>query len=267
MISSFVKTFENQEDSPNIHNCTRNENEDVTLFQTKELDLEECNSQRQQYGSAYISMADVLRKDSDPSSSEETVNTSLAWAWSLGSGNENDDNENSETEKEKFFQKNTKKEEFAIKNYSSINFQQFLHPKLALSLFIWSVTYIFMGVFGGSVAFYHFPRVFPESYEPVPLPDFGYDLIPYFCPLWNNGHSNLQSVILLFFYMIVFAGALRHQGNKGRIIVQQLLHLNTLIFLARTTTVGVTGLPQPNPRCRKFDFFFSFLLFFYLSLS
>ena len=33
------------------------------------------------------------------------------------------------------------------------------------------------------------------------------------------------------------------------IILQHLLHLNSLIFITRTSTVGLTGLPQPNPKC------------------
>ena len=38
-------------------------------------------------------------------------------------------------------------------------------------------------------------------------------------------------------------------GGDGRLILQHLFHLNCLVFLSRTTTVGLTGLPQPNPKC------------------
>jgi hypothetical protein len=38
-------------------------------------------------------------------------------------------------------------------------------------------------------------------------------------------------------------------GGDGRLILQHLCHLNSLIFLTRTSTVGLTGLPQPNPKC------------------
>ena len=58
----------------------------------------------------------------------------------------------------------------------TMDFKQFLHPKLALSFVIWLVSYNFMGVFGGSVAYYHFPRVDVRD-APTTLPDFGYDLI------------------------------------------------------------------------------------------
>jgi len=133
---------------------------------------------------------------------------------------------------------------------TSMDLKQFIHPKLAISFIIWNICYIIMGVFGGSVAFYHFPRVYPKSYIPVPLPDFGYDIIPYWCPLYNHGSLNLQSTILLFFYTLLFVGATYKRNGKGRLIVQQLLHLNSIIFLIRTCTVGITGLPQPNPRCQ-----------------
>ena len=38
-------------------------------------------------------------------------------------------------------------------------------------------------------------------------------------------------------------------GGDGRLILQHLCHLSSMIFLTRTTTVGLTGLPQPNPKC------------------
>jgi len=124
---------------------------------------------------------------------------------------------------------------------------QFCHFKLLISFSIWLTSYVMMGVFGGAVAFYHFPRVFPRQPRPDPLPDFGYDIVPYFCP--SAGISNPQSIILLLFYLFVFLGACNKPAPQGRLAVQQLLHLNTLVFLMRTTTVGLTGLPQPNPRC------------------
>jgi len=110
-----------------------------------------------------------------------------------------------------------------------------------------------MGVFGGSVAYYHFPRVAPTRDTPMPLPDFGYDLIPYWCPMLNDD-TNMQSVILLFLYVWVLIGAFFKQNNQGRLLLQQLFHLNAIIFLIRTTSVGVTGLPQPNPRCEPIQY-------------
>lgn len=132
----------------------------------------------------------------------------------------------------------------------SIDIQQFLHPKLVLSMLIWILVYTIMGVLGGSVAQYHFPRVFPgTNYPEKPLPDFGHDLVPYFCfTLWGK---NPQTVVLLLFYAICVVGALCTPRNKGRIMVQQFLHLHVIMFLMRTTTVSITGLPTPNPNCIK----------------
>jgi len=122
---------------------------------------------------------------------------------------------------------------------------QFVSVKLFLSVILWFVAYSIMGL-AGSVAFYHFPRLPDSLNAPLALPDFGYDLIPYWCPMIDN-KINVQSSILLLFYILIIIGAVFH--TKGRLVMQQLLHLNIAIFLTRTTTVFVTGLPQPNPRC------------------
>jgi len=134
------------------------------------------------------------------------------------------------------------------KYLTSIDFQQFLHPKFFISLLIWLFSYFMNAVVGGSLAFYHFPRVFPKTNLPEQLPDYGYDLIPYFCPTFLC--RNPQTIILSIFYIAVLFGAIK-TPIKGRIIVQQMFHINSLAFLARTTTVGLTGLPQPNPLCVK----------------
>ena len=75
-------------------------------------------------------------------------------------------------------------------------------------------------------------------------------------------HGNVQSVVLFFLYSITISGVIlrwkpRYHprtnlivwGGDGRLILQQLCHLNCLIFLTRTSTVGLTGMPQPNPKC------------------
>ena len=128
-----------------------------------------------------------------------------------------------------------------------IELKQFIHPKLAISFAIWLISYAIMGIFGGSVAFYMFPRVDPSIDTPQPLPDIGYNFIPYFCPLVMG--ENIQSIILLLCYVWITIGALFKTNNQGRLALQQFFHLNSIIFLLRTTTVGMTGLPQPNPRC------------------
>ena len=48
--------------------------------------------------------------------------------------------------------------------------------KVILSLAIWFISYMIMGVFGGSVAYMHFER--SDRDVPDPLPDFGHEVIP-----------------------------------------------------------------------------------------
>ena len=131
--------------------------------------------------------------------------------------------------------------------------------KVLVSGVLWWSCYMIMGILGGSVAYMHFERT--DSPYPDPLPDFGYDVIPYWCPnIPHVPHGNVQSIVLFILYSIIIAGiVLRWSprytkgaiswGGDGRLILQQLFHLNCLVFLSRTTTVGLTGLPQPNPKC------------------
>jgi len=133
--------------------------------------------------------------------------------------------------------------------------------KVITSLSLWFVSYMIMGIFGGSVAYMHFER--RDKSIPDPLPDFGYDVVPYWCPrIPHVPHSNVQSVVLFILYSIILSGvALRWNpkhhpksgtviwGGDGRLILQHMCHLNCLVFLTRTSVVGLTGLPQPNPKC------------------
>lgn len=48
--------------------------------------------------------------------------------------------------------------------------------KVVLSFGYWFVSYMIMGIFGGSVAYLHFQR--KDMDVPDPLPDFGYEAIP-----------------------------------------------------------------------------------------
>lgn len=133
--------------------------------------------------------------------------------------------------------------------------------KVFFSVTLWFSSYMIMGIFGGAVAYLHFER--SDASVPDPLPDFGYDVIPYYCPrIPHVPHGNVQSVVLFILYGLILSGiALRWKpryhpktgtviwGGDGRLILQHLCHLNCLVFLTRTSTVGMTGLPQPNPKC------------------
>ena len=131
--------------------------------------------------------------------------------------------------------------------------------KLGISFSLWLICYYTMAVFGGAVAFMHFPRTSPDVDTPITLPDYGYDLIPEYCPrLGILYKDNIQSEVLLIFYVyfIFYCLVFRMrnwgdgvQNHHGIHVFQQLLHLHCMVFLTRTTTVGLTGLPQPNPKC------------------
>ena len=125
---------------------------------------------------------------------------------------------------------------------------------LDFSMCLWFVSYYVMAMFGGAVAYMHFPR-YPEQY-PVSLPDYAFDIIPEFCPRMGIlMHDNIQSEVLLILYLYIAVYCLIRTKKTnlndvhGLTIFQQLLHLNVLVFLTRTTTVSLTGIPQPNPRC------------------
>lgn len=123
--------------------------------------------------------------------------------------------------------------------------------KLLLSFTCWFSTYYTMSVLGGAVAYMHFPR-YPDADVPLPLPDYGYDIIPEWCPkiglpLMQKDNIQSEVLMLLYLYFIVYCFCIRKED--GCMIFQQLLHLHCLVFVTRTTTVGVTGFPQPNPRC------------------
>ncbi len=87
--------------------------------------------------------------------------------------------------------------------------------------------------------------------------------LQYYCPaIPHVPHGNIQSVVLFILYAIILSGVVlrwnaRYHpksgtviwGGDGRLILQHLCHLNCLVFITRTSTVGLTGLPQPNPKC------------------
>ena len=100
-------------------------------------------------------------------------------------------------------------------------------------------------------------------YLPTPPPpplwflrdDFGHTIFGYYCPLWYPPSflglkaQNIQSIVLIILYFRLFYGIFLRRKTDGALIFQRLLHISSLVFLTRTTTVGITNLPQPNPRC------------------
>ena len=197
------------------------------------------------------------------STANESEGTYLMTSDSLSS-HDDEPNENDEQCNRRRHSRLSKLKQRSYKTamYIENNYLTLSNFKVAVSFVLWWLCYMFMGIFGGSVAYMHFPRTAKET--PAQLPDFGYDIIPYHCPrIPHVPHGNVQSVVLFVLYAIIFVGVVvrwkpryhpmtgeRIKGTgDGRLILQQLYHLNCLVFVTRTSTVVMTGLPQPNPKC------------------
>ena len=99
-----------------------------------------------------------------------------------------------------------------------------------------------MGILGGTIAYWRFPRQEISDPRPFTLPDMMFEIMPEFCPKF--GAQNIQSVALLILYVYTLGSAFYHE--RGIIIMQRFFLVNSLMFLTRTTVVGVTSLPNPN---------------------
>jgi hypothetical protein len=105
--------------------------------------------------------------------------------------------------------------------------------------------------FGGAIATWKFPRMTQHEYA-EPLPDLVMDWfgppadLPY-CghrdDWWFPGADMALALNLFMTLLEAFA------GNHGHIHFQRAVHMSALVFLCRTTVVGLTGLNQPNERC------------------
>jgi len=118
-----------------------------------------------------------------------------------------------------------------------------------MSFAVWTASYTIMGVLGGTMAYYRFPRTFDDK-EPHPLPDVLFEIIPERCPKILG--QNIQSLSLIIFYAYLSVFVVPYHP-RGLTVLHHFLLLNSLMFLTRTTTVSVTNLPQPNftPKCLR----------------
>lgn len=117
---------------------------------------------------------------------------------------------------------------------------------------IWMVCYYIMAIFGGSVALWRFPRQDITDPRPFTLPDIGFAVFPEFCPkIGGETGDNIQSLSLVIFYLYTAYLVCGSGHPRGRLVAQRFFLVNSLMFLTRTTTVGVTSLPNPNyhPNC------------------
>lgn len=118
--------------------------------------------------------------------------------------------------------------------------------RLALSFIIWLFCYYVMAVLGGTVAFYRFPREPTSDPEQYTLRDIGFQLLPEYCPKYWM-HLNFQSLVLVFYYTYALAWSFLHRKERdGVVMLTRLMLISSLVFVTRTSVVGLTALPQPN---------------------
>lgn len=120
--------------------------------------------------------------------------------------------------------------------------------KLFYSFLLFLSCWYIMIFFGGVVATYRFQRVNQNVFV-EPLPDVMFSLFEYF-DIDGSTTCNLKIPDLMIFvnFVIVVIEIYVNKYN-GVLILQKCLHISSIIFLIRTTVVGLTGLPNPNNRC------------------
>ena len=132
-------------------------------------------------------------------------------------------------------------------------FPMVLLTKLAISLLFFFTCWYTMHFSGGAVATMRFER--KEQNKTVePLPDVIFDLLDK--GVWASAYCDpnvdapyvpgADGALLLNFVLLMLEVLF---GRRGHILFQRIFHVSGLIFLVRSTVVGLTGLPNPNDRC------------------
>ena len=77
------------------------------------------------------------------------------------------------------------------------------------------------------------------------LNDVGFDLIVYSCPKTIFG--NVQTAIIILSLVLYFVRCMFM--INGLVYMQQFIHMSCIMMLLRTTTLSLTSMPNPNPKC------------------
>ena len=130
-----------------------------------------------------------------------------------------------------------------------------LYPRLALrkvlsAFLLFVVCWYEMHFAGGAVATMRFQRVSTNESSVYILPDVVMDFFKdtdadeKYCLIADNLGADLALGInyILLFLELFF-------GRNGHILFQRVLHVSAMVFVIRSTVVGMTGLPNPNDRC------------------
>jgi hypothetical protein len=94
-----------------------------------------------------------------------------------------------------------------------------------------------------ALAWYRMPR---NEYEMNPiLPDIGFTLIPYNCPL--ESPDNIQTYILKISIMFNVVCAI--YSKNGLFVIQRCIHLTSIACILKGSIECLTSYPNPNPVC------------------
>jgi hypothetical protein len=105
------------------------------------------------------------------------------------------------------------------------------------------MTSVYYMSFMDAIAWYRMPR-YEEETNAI-LPDIGYAVIPYNCPL--ESPENIQTYILKT--SIIFNVLCAMCSKNGLFVIQRCIHLISIVFILKGTIECLTSYPNPNPVC------------------
>ena len=131
--------------------------------------------------------------------------------------------------------------------------------KLLISLLFFFTCWYSMHFAGGAVATMRFQRK-SQNRNTEPLPDFVFDMFlntdwdDLYCDPDDNSSFRVNGykvpgadgALFLNFILLMLEVLF---GRRGHILFQRIFHISGMLFLVRSTVVGLTGLPNPNRRC------------------
>lgn len=121
-----------------------------------------------------------------------------------------------------------------------------VYNKLLVSVSLFVVCASIMTIFGDALAWFRMPKyeTIEDSKSHI-LNDVGFDLIVYSCP--KSIFGNVQTTIIILSLVLYFVRSMFMMN--GLVYMQQFIHMSCIMMLLRTTTLSLTSMPSPNPKC------------------
>ena len=121
-----------------------------------------------------------------------------------------------------------------------------IYNKLLVSVSLFVVSASIMAILGDALAWFRMPKydTIKDSKLHI-LNDVGFDLIVYSCPKTMFGNVQTAIIILSLGLYVVRTMFM----INGLVYMQQLIHMSCIMMLLRTTTLSLTSMPNPNPKC------------------